>query len=473
MIIPPLTPEAVTYAWRQLLVRAGAELETLPLTLCYGDEQSQSNEPGIIVQPCAPTVWSALLRRESKSLVWLPLDQLVPPGVTLPFETPVPVLFWGQAAEEGRKPLAAPYGENQVIFYADIVAATVFMLSRWEETIVPTRDEHVRFPGEASVAYQQGFLDRPLIDQYALILREWLKWLLPGWQPKTKSFLVKLTHDVDHIRRFLTSSKAIRTIGGDLLKRRNLRRAWQNCLEAAVPLVAPDRTADFRGIYTLAELSKRYGLASAFYFMATGPAPYESDYALTSPIVQRTIKDLRQQGFEIGLHPGYNTFNNLEQLALEKTRLDRILGETGYGGRQHYLRFQAPVTWRHWEQVGLCYDATVGYADQEGFRCGTCHPFRPFDLEQNRELMIWEYPLIVMEDTLAEYRQLTPAQGEARILELAGQCQAVEGMFVLLWHNSFLEGEWRRWGEMYRRLLPSLAEMQGAVSKAIAGVQEP
>jgi hypothetical protein len=138
--------------------------------------------------------------------------------------------------------------------------------------------------------------------------------------------------------------------------------------------------------------------------------------------------------------------------------MDTLLGKTNYGGRQHFLRFQVPDTWRHWEQVGLSYDATLGYADHEGFRCGTCHPFRPFDVEQNRELDLWEVPLIVMDGTLHNYRQLTPEQGEARILELAHRCQQVEGTFTLLWHNSSLSGDWLPWSKVYRRVIRELAK---------------
>ena len=99
------------------------------------------------------------------------------------------------------------------------------------------------------------------------------------------------------------------------------------------------------------------------------------------------------------------------------------------------------------------------YADHEGFRWGTGNAFRPFDAEQDRELDLWARPLIVMDGTLRQYRGLAPAQGEARILELARRCKQVEGMFTLLWHNSSLDGEWHPWRTVYRRALEQLARM--------------
>jgi hypothetical protein len=466
---PPLRRDGVAYAWRQLSQRAGITqghpsgtgFEGLDVSVYYSrPDQVQPERPGIIVVPCDDAAWGALLERAPHSLDWLPAPEVVPRDAQLSFDMDIPVLFWGSGAEDGRKPFAELRSDGTVVFYADIIAATFFMLSRWEEMDVPLRDEHERFPGTASVACKQGFLGRPVVDEYALILREWLKLLLPGWAPKTRPFSVKLSHDVDQIRRFPNWRVAVRTFGGDLLKRRNPRHAWQTGVDAVAQKVALDRTPYFRGVHSLAELSHRYGMDATFCFMTAEPGPRENDYDPTSPLVRHCIADLRKQGFGIGLHAGYHTFNDPLRLAEEKARLDAVLGETQYGGRQHYLRFRVPDTWRHWERVGFTYDSTMTYADHEGFRCGTCHPFRPFDVEQNRELLLREWPLIVMDTTLHRYRGLTPEQGEARILELAGRCKQVEGTFTLLWHNSSLDWEWRPWAEMYRRIAWALAEME-------------
>lgn len=465
----PLTSTALAYTWRQLVQRVGSDsaledtsFKSLGVSLHYAQpDRVQSDQPYVVVIPCAEDAWQKLLDRAPNSLDWLPAHEVVPPEAKLPFTGLMPVLFRGEGFEDGRQPFAELRPDGTVVFYVDIIAATFFMLSRWEETVVSIRDEHGRFPGTASVAYKQGFLDRPVVDEYALILREWLKVLLPGWRPNPRSFSVKLSHDVDKLFYFSNWYAAIRTFGGDLLKRRSPRRAWQTGIRVVVRMTVPHRTPYFQGICSLAELSRKYGMSDdAFYFMATEPRPFESNYTLASPVVRQCIENLRDWGFEIGIHAGYHTLKDPDRLATEKARLDAVLGDTQHGGRQHYLRFRVPDTWRHWEQVGLVYDSTMTYADHEGFRCGTCHPFRPFDVEQNREFDLWEIPLIVMDGTLRDYRKLTPEQGEARILVMARRCQQVEGTFTLLWHNSSLDEEWQPWGEMYRRVVKVLACMQ-------------
>jgi hypothetical protein len=466
----PLTDLSIAYSWHQIIRRVGVSdsnlrdtnLDVLDIPVHYGKAaEAHFDRPGIVVTRCSDAAWPNLLGRALDSLDWLPAHKaLAPDSHPLPFDDPIPVLFWGEDYEDGHAPFAEQLPDGTLVFHVDIIAATLFMLSRWEETVVAVCDEHGRFPSTASVAYRQGFLDRPVVDEYALILREWLRLLLPNWEPKQRSFTVKLSHDVDHINRFPNWQAAIRTLGGDLLKRRDPTRAWQTGVEAAVQVVDPKMGSYFEGIRFLAEISDTYGLASdAFYFMAVDPDLGESTYDPASPLVRQCIQDLLERGFEIGFHAGYDTLNNPHRLAQEKARLDAILGYTRYGGRQHYLRFQTPNTWRYWEQIGLTYDSTLGYADHEGFRCGTCRPFRPFDVEQNRELDLWEWPLIVMDQTLKQYRKLSPEEGESKILELAQRCRQVGGTFTLLWHNTSLHGEWHPWAKVYRRIVAKLAEM--------------
>lgn len=422
------------------------------ITFSYTSEiHSAKDNAKIIVIPCQESAWLSLVELPKNSLYSMPVDHALPSNTKKLVVDKIPVLFWGKGYEDGSKPFAERYDDSTIIFYADIIAATFFMLSRWEETISSVRDQHGRFPATSSVAYKQGFLDLPIIDEYALVLGAWLKTILPSWEMQPHRFSVKLSHDIDTVR-----TATLRRIGGDLFKRKNIRRAAQT-LHA---LVSPNYDPALQSCYELASLSEQYGLTSAFYFMAAERSSFDSGYDPCSKLIQSLIIDLRQRGHEVGFHPGYQTFSIPERFYQEKQRMDAALGETRYGGRQHYLRFRAPETWRLWETAGLAYDSTVCYADHEGFRCGTCHPFQPFDVEADRVLDIWEIPLIVMDGTLKQYRQLTPEQGAQRILTLAQRCQAVNGIFTLLWHNTSLLEEWTPWAVMYQHILPHLAALE-------------
>ena len=460
-----LTKTAINYVYQQFFQRMGIfDFQSLGISMYYAKPYpTDSENVTVFIIPCKKEAWHTLLNREANTLDWLPIHNVFPHGFPLPFHDSIPILFWGEGYENNSKHYAEKIDDKTVVFYADIIVATFFMLTRWEETIIPIRDQHERFPATASVAYKQGFLDRPIVDEYTLILQAWLKVLLPQWNPTPPQFSVKLSHDIDQVRCFDKPFRGIRKLGGDIIKRWDIKQAYQTLIDLTQQVLFPKHDIYFQGIYFLAELSKQYTMDSAFYFKSSEWSEFDTGYNPCSPLIKACIADLQEQGFEVGFHPSYYTLNNPTQLAKEKQYMDMVLGQNKYGGRQHYLRFHVPNTWQHWEQLGLTYDSTLGYADHEGFRCGTCHPFQVFDIKENRILNLWEIPLIVMEGTLKQYRQLSPIEGENEVLKLAQRCKQVNGTFTLLWHNSSLHREWQTWGEMYQSVIPKLAKMEGKI----------
>ncbi|MFC1997627.1 polysaccharide deacetylase family protein [Chloroflexota bacterium] len=470
----PLTPEAIQYTWRQLFQRVDFQLgnklstsqtgfESLRISPAYSDTEDRKDleDPTIYVVPCENQDWYAQLERAPNTLEWLPSSECVPRGSSPPIQTPIPILFRGASCANGKKPFAEILPNGALVFYVDIIATTFFMLSRWEETISPTRDQYDRFPATASVAFKQGFLDMPIVDVYALILREWIRVLIPNWEPIKRTFSIKISHDIDFIKRFDEPISALRHLGGDIIKRRSISNSRETLKDFFHIWFSPEKNSFAQSIWKLADASSENHLDSAFYFMATSPTdPFDnSGYDQKTPWVKKIIENLEERGFEIGLHPSYETMNNFEILTQEKSLLEQNIKNKFMGGRQHYLRFKTPDTWLNWERAGMTYDSTIGYADYEGFRCGTCHPFHPFDINDGRELKLIEEPLIVMDSTLMKYREMTPDEAEAKIITLAKRCKNVEGRFTFLWHNTSLSDLSNPWDQMYLRVLKKLSNM--------------
>jgi hypothetical protein len=159
--------------------------------------------------------------------------------------------------------------------------------------------------------------------------------------------------------------------------------------------------------------------------------------------VRAVVDWLHEIGGECGVQPGYNTYRSPEKLRREIVILRDVLGEHPFGGRQHYLRW-CPDTWIDWENCGLAYDSSVGFAEQTGFRAGTCVPYRPWLFPLNRQADLLEIPLIVMDRTLLEYMKLTKDQAIGDVKKLTARCRSVGGVFTILWHNdAFLDPFYR------------------------------
>jgi hypothetical protein len=346
------------------------------------------------------------------------------------------------------------------VFNADIFAGSFFMLSRWEEYLGKVRDDHDRFPATASVAFRQSFLDRPIVDEYAVILAEWLKALFPRWESPSRKLSIELSHDIDLVQQFETTLAGLRSAMDFTVVK---RQPWA-AVQTLAQIVGLRKDPYTSGIFHLASLSRKYNFPSVFNFMAGARSQWDEGYNLSDPLVTTIIQKLSAAGFEIGFHPSYRTMDDPLLLAREKENFDAVVGPGKHGARQHYLRFRVPTSWRNLEQLGFAYDSTLGYADHEGFRAGTCRRFRPFDVQLDRALEMWELPLIVMDATLNRYRGLTPQQGKEKILELAKRSMSVGGTLTILWHNSSFNYSWKPWGQMYPEALKHLSDMVSGVA---------
>ena len=358
-------------------------------------------------------------------------------------ETEIPALCRRDAPSPSR---LVTFEEESVRIHFDLLGTIFYILNRIEEMQNPARDEHDRFPASASHAFQNDYLHRPVVDELVEVLWRCIKHLWPGAERKQDVFRTMVTHDVDAPFEYLfrPAWRAVRVFGGDLLKRLSPGLALSRAAEWFNVKHLDKWEADpFYTFESIMNLSERYGLRSVFNFLAGGCSILDGDYALDHPRIAAVMSRIHDRGHEIGYHGSYATYRDADKTRREVESLLRAAERLGikqdnWGGRQHYLRWSAPATWRNYAEAGLNYDATLSYADHAGFRCGTCHPFQPFDVERGEPLNLTEYPLTVMECSVLDSRYMNLPHEEALqyILKLKSACRKYAGVFGLLWHNT-------------------------------------
>ena len=373
----------------------------------------------------------------------------------------VPVLF-GRKSANGRwwEPTA-----DGAYLGVDLPGTAFWMMTRLEELLDPTRDPHDRFPARASHCLRAGYLDRPIVDETTALLAIALQHLWPGMVPRADRYATVLTHDVDRPFKHLFQSPAqlLRSMAGDLLRRGDLPGVLAAPSRWVRVRRGPDEADPFFTFEWLMDQSERAGLSSAFYFICGHSAGrLDGDYGIRHPRIRKLLRRIHARGHELGVHGSYNSFRCAQTLRGEFEALRSVCAEEGisqarWGVRQHVLRFDCARTPAVWEAAGFAYDATLGYADSAGFRCGTCHPFPLFDHAARRTLKVMERPLVAMDVTLMspEYEGLGPDAAAERIEALRGACRRENGEFVLLWHNCQLTVP--GWRELYARVVKESA----------------
>ena len=102
----------------------------------------------------------------------------------------------------------------------DPFAASFFLVSRYEEYIPFIADEHNRFGARESFMFKSGFLDKPLVNQYAHMLGEILQKFNSGLELKTSQYKFINSVDIDNAYAYLGKG-LVRTSGAfvnDLIK---------------------------------------------------------------------------------------------------------------------------------------------------------------------------------------------------------------------------------------------------------------
>ncbi len=352
----------------------------------------------------------------------------------------------------------------------DFVSDIFFMLSRYEEVVGKHRadmDKHGRFPAENSISVKNGFIDRPIVNEDIELLWSWIDSFQLGYKRKEwwkeASFIACLTHDIDWVLKygFRSSVKVIMTSASLLVRRLKPGEAFKYLLEH-VKTKLNYRNDPYWTFDTIMDLEQKYGATSSLYFMIGGTTDFDDRYKIDSKKVKELIKHVENNGFEVGYHGSFDSYKSLQIILKEKLKLDTLVTADVYGCRQHYLRFIVPYTWRVQQRCGLLYDTTLGFADCDGFRCGICLPFKPYDLLFDKVLDIWEIPLITMDATLDSYLNLNSEEALARLMHLMEVTRNYKGVFTLLTHNtSFSTRELTDWQQNYERVLQEINDMNG------------
>jgi hypothetical protein len=345
----------------------------------------------------------------------------------------------------------------------DELARAFFDLARVEER-GGRRDEHGRF----RVAWSAlDPLDPPLER-----LRRELGVEPPRWGGAR--FAVALTHDVDTPWRWTRGG--LRG-GASRLKRNVLGRRSTPALRearslASVPIHRLRGTDPNWCFEEVLREERARGGVSTFFVLAGHSDPHDGARPETYERLRpRLVETVLANGGEVGLHGTYLAAEDPVRLRDEFVALRKVMSvytaiTRGLGHRYHYLRVDPHSNLRPLVDAGCSYDSTLAFPDAVGFRNGTAHPFRPWDLERDEPLDLIEIPLAAMDVTLAEERYLGRSAREAwphfeRLLDWAAEHG---GGFSILWHTDRFEPATAAgWNDLYFRILDEIT-LRGGIS---------
>ena len=388
--------------------------------------------------PCIFLDESNELNANEKFMPSLPLKHWdIPSDLTdgLLFKT-IPVLF-GETNVNKKS--------NSYRISIDIFGTIFFMLSRFEELNGPYETSHFRYSAKSSISYIEGFIERPIVDEYVQILRNCIRKFDPSLEKVCKPSNFLITCDVDYPYESSTKNllNLAKSLASSLIIHKSINIFVKRIKNFIYTLKGNYSYDDYWIFDWYLEQLRSYNRKGIFFFIPrSGPKGVDAAYELNEDRIISLLKKIIDSGHEIGMHASYNTFNNQDELSKDFEKLNNIVLPYQTNGirsnRQHFLRWKIETTPDYLDEIGVDIDHSGGYHDHIGFRFGTSKIFTMWSWKKKSSLSLKQIPLLCMDVTLENYMKISLSEGINRIRDLKKSVDAFGGNFSVLWHNSNL-----------------------------------
>ncbi len=334
-------------------------------------------------------------------------------------------------------------------FPFDIFAAIFYLLSRYEEYLPHEKDMYGRFAHENSIAFKEGFLNKPVINIWLTDFSSSLKKFFPALTFKTKTFNFLPTYDIDIAYSFKHKG-FIRNLGG-FIKSPSLER---------LAVLAGLKKDPFDSFDFMDKLHTEFNLNPVYFFLvATSGSLYDKNISPYSNAMWQLIKRHAKK-YRSGLHPSWRSNNNFSILLKEKKILETAGKMEVNISRQHYIKMSMPQTYQELIKAGIEADYSMGYGSINGFRASVASTFYWYDLTTEKTTSLQLYPFCYMDANSFYEQNLDAGQALEELQYYLNECKKVNGFFISIFHNNFLgtDKQFTGWKEMYTKFI---SQVQG------------
>ena len=317
----------------------------------------------------------------------------------------------------------------------DYLTTIFYLVNCLQEIDNENRDHFDRFPFHNSLQQKLNIVQENYVDT---LLNQFISEM--GWTKKNSPSKIYLSHDIDFI------NGSIRTDLKWAFKRWHwisfFKILWINVLQKP----------HWFNIDRIVKLESKYDFRSTFFWLVEKGSDKNNiphaDYRIKSESIQQVISDSKKQDFDHGLHKSTYPIPFEEELQKLPAECNRF----------HFLKFKVPDSWEAIANAGIKADASLGFAEEIGFRNSYGKPFIPFDFKHNRPYPFVEIPLHVMDSTLL-YRKEIPYQNVYDEVVPFIEKNKENCILSILFHNNMLtDYTYQEVFKSYKKLLLYLYE---------------
>lgn len=332
----------------------------------------------------------------------------------------------------------------------DLFSASFFLVTRYEEYLPHFKDHYNRFKAKESLAYQNDFLQLPLVNLWIKKFKESLILKYPEINFPDKNFQYISTIDIDNAYYFLEKGFS-RNLASFL---KYFIQFDKQMIKKRIDVLLGNQKDPYDTYNYQLNIIKKYKL-DCFYFILLGNYGLnDKNVLVTSRKFKLLIKHLADYA-KIGLHPSFNSNSNYNLLKTEQERLLEITKTAVNHSRQHFLQLSFPSTYRNLIDLDIFNDYTMGYAELPGFRASICNPYYFYDLELEKQTPLRIHPFAIMDATYRYYLKVSPEESLNSMKNIINQVKNVNGTLITVWHNETWSDykEWKGWKLLFKNMV--------------------
>jgi len=348
--------------------------------------------------------------------------------------------------------------DNEYTLPFDLFSAIFFLLSRYEEYYHYQPDKHGRYPATQSVLYKNGWLQRPVVDEWVSAFRKQLQAAM-GINIEPTPFLFQPSYDIDMAYSHLHKGMG-RIVGAYM---RALLKGDVKQISERTQVLKNKQKDPFDSFRWLRQLHKEYDRKPVYFILAAfKTTAFDKNIHPQHPAMMRVIKNLAKDGV-IGIHPSYYSDHD-DKVIKEKKMVEHISGRNISLSRQHYIKLRIPHTYRLLLKNEITEDYSMGYGSHLGFRAGTGNSFFWYDLEKEMTTPLRIHPFCFM-DTTAHYEaKLSVPEAFAKLDAMSRILEKTGSTMITIFHNFSLGTslEWKGWRKAYEDFLIEKVNLNNA-----------
>ena len=354
---------------------------------------------------------------------------------------------------------------GSLVFSHDIIQQIFCLQTLFYEQELDKKDKLGRIIPETTINSKLDILNKPIVDYlFALIVDVLEDYCYSNNIPFKRISLLSnhiflLSHDVDRVNTysFYNTANTLKKLA--LTPNVTSSKVFFKHLSQLFKIKKRENPLwDFP---LLNEIEKEFHLKSTYYFLNQGKLHQDAYYSLSSPKILKLINEIESNQHEIGLHLTIAGNNDENIVRKNLTKLNKVIKQKIQGVRSHWLRFDPIVTPDILDNLKIKYDSSIGHYSHEGFRSGTCLPYKLFSYKQNKILNIWEIPLIYMDCMILDYQNISKEEAFLKLSNILNEVVKYKGVFTVLWHNGNFANKtpYNRY-DFYRNLIKMILDTQ-------------